>query len=74
MRMLDVNIQPYLNDGLFGALLLATSFYFFIKGIKKYYEVKNIYVFVSAALMLGVLIVAIDFYRLVLFLVTMWTI
>lgn len=73
-QMFGVNIRPYLNDSTLGTILLLTSFYFFVRGIKQFYNVKRIHIWSASILMLGVYIISIDLYRFVLFLVTMWTI
>lgn len=74
LQIFSIDIRPYLTDSLFGPLILLSSLYFFVRGINKYYAVKKIYVWLASILMLGVLIVSIDAYRFILFLVTMWMI
>jgi hypothetical protein len=63
----------YLNETLLTAIFITTNLYFLIRSGRTFYGEKGWRLLLKSVLMIGLLKVALEIYRLILFFVTMWS-
>jgi hypothetical protein len=63
----------YLNETLLTAIFITTNLYFLIRSGRTFYGEKGWRLLLKSALMVGLLKVALEVYRLILFFVTIWS-
>lgn len=66
-------IGNYLNENVLASIFIATNLYFLIRSGSHFYQASGIKLVLKSVVMIGVLKAALEGYRLVLFLITLWT-
>jgi hypothetical protein len=66
-------VGPYLNETVLTAIFITTNLYFLIRSGKTFYHENGWRLLLKSILMIGLLKLALEVYRLILFFVTMWS-
>jgi len=66
-------VGHYLNETVLTAIFITTNLYFLIRSGKTFYHENGWRLLVKSVLMIGLLKVALEVYRLILFFMTIWS-
>lgn len=72
--MLHIDLKHLVSDKYIAPVALVLMFYFLVFGIRNFYQFPWWRVILNAIILTLSIIIVIDFYRFILFMVTMWTV